>query len=141
MYVNYHESKELHEDYNISFSIKYYPEYNIDIFCMVTKENPHINIYYGKGMWSATKCARLSLLEPKYLYPTDNDIPNWVLSEDEKCNIINIFKSPNPTTFFINITNTVWDLIVHWYNFEFYCNFGKEEFLPKDLPMPDYTLL
>ena len=79
MYVNYHESKELREDINISFPVKYYPEYKIDIFCIVTKENPHINIYYGEGAWSATKCARISLLEPKYLYPKDCDIPVWIL--------------------------------------------------------------
>lgn len=141
MYVNYHESKELREDINISFPVKYYPEYKIDIFCIVTKENPHINIYYGEGAWSATKCARISLLEPKYLYPKDCDIPVWILSEDEKCKIINIFKSSNPTMIFKDTANTIWELIVQCYNFEIYCNFGNEEFLPKNLPMPDYMKL
>lgn len=141
MYVNYHESKELKEDYNISFYVKCYPEYNMDIFCMVTKENPHINIYYGKDMWSATKCARMSLLEPKYLQPKDCDIPNWTLSEDEKSNLIDIFTSPNPTPYFKNIVTTVWELIVYWYNFEFGCNFDDEKILPDDLSMPNYTLL
>lgn len=139
LYVNYHESKELKEDYNISFYMGYYKDYKISIFCMITEDNPHINIYYGEGgMWKASKVARISLLEPRYLMPPDCDINLWVFNTEEKMLLLSILKSESIS--YSGSGYTTWDDIIRKFNFEAKCNNYKRR-LPENLPIPDYMKL
>lgn len=133
MYVNYHDSKELKEDYNISILIA--KKYNMSIWCFPTIDNIHINVYCG-SMSESTKCARISLLEPKYIIARDCDIPHWDLTNEDKNHLIDILKSKNESGFFRNRASTYWDFLILSINNEFGYTMIQE-----DLPIPDYTLL
>lgn len=137
--INYHESEQLKEDYDISFYMGYYKDYKISIFCMVTEEDPHINIYYGEeGMWKTTKVARISLLEPKYLVPTDCDIDLWIFNTEEKMLLLSILESESISC--SGSGYTAWEDIIRKFNFEAECN-NYSCRLPYNLPIPDYMKL
>lgn len=139
LYINYHDSKQLKEDYNISFYMGFYKDYKISIFCMVTEDDPHINIYYDeRGMWTATKVARVSLLEPKYLIPSDCDIDIWVFNTEEKMLLLSILKSESISC--SGAGYTAWEDIIRKFNLEAECNNYKRR-LPEDLPIPNYMKL
>lgn len=133
IYVNYHESKELKEDYNISILVT--KKYNMSIWCFPTIDNIHMNVYHEK-MSTSDKCARISLLEPKYIIANDSDIPHWNLSDNDKNNLISILRSKNDSGFFKKKASTYWEFMILSINNEF----GYDA-LPEDLPMPNYMEL
>lgn len=135
-YIDYHKSKELDE--NSSSPIKIITKGDLSIWCFPSQKYPHINIY-ERNMTTATKCARVSLVAPKYLYPKDCDISIWKLSDSEKKELINILQSDNTTEEFEDI-KTVWNYIIRSYNFEMRCS-GYDYRLPYNLPIPDYMKL
>lgn len=135
-YMNYHRSREL-DEYSSS-PIKVITKGEFSIWCFPSPKYPHINIY-EKNMTTATKCARVSLITPEYLYPEDCDISNWNLSIDKKRILIEILQSENITGDFED-AKTIWDYIIYSYNFEMKCS-GYNCRLPYNLPIPDYMKL
>lgn len=133
MCVNYHESKNLKEDYNISILVA--QKYNMSIWCFPTIYNIHMNVYHN-SMSTSEKCARISLLEPRYIIARDCDIPHWNLSDNDKKHLIDILKSKNESGFFRKKASTYWEFMILSINNEF----GYMAF-PKNLPIPDYTKL
>lgn len=137
--VNYHESKELGEDYNISFPIGYYPDYNMELYCIVTEKNPHIILYHG-SISNADKCTRISLLSTEYIIASDSDIDNWVLTKEEKDKLISILQSRSSMSLLSRYNLSVWEYIIKLYNNEMeYINESK--IIPNDSQIPDYTKL
>lgn len=135
-YIDYHRSREL-DEYSSS-SIKVITKGEFSIWCFPSPKYPHINIY-EKNMTTTTKCARVSLIAPEYLYPEDCDISNWNLSINEKKILIETLQSENITGEFKG-AKTVWNYIIYSYNFEMMCS-GYKYRLPEDLPMPNYMEL
>ena len=139
VYINYHTSFELNEQDWTATPVINKDDFSIWIF--PTEQSPHINIYEG-SMTLSTKCCRLSLIEPKYLFTSDCDVEDWILTDEEKRRLIAILQSQNNTIgFFGESSDTVWDYIIKLYNFQVYCNTGIKCILPEDLPIPDYRKL
>lgn len=122
MSINYHQSKSLSENHEMSFI--HYRDNNILIYVFITN-NPHINILSPPHLYESNKIVRLSILEPKVLEVNDCDLPNWNLTEDD----INMI---------CNILCKSWNSLIEDYNFN--C-FFEDDKIPKNLPMPDYSKL
>lgn len=136
MIINYHESEKLKEDYNISFMIDDFKDKNMCLWCMVTPENPHINIYHNH-IWKSDKCARVSLLDPTYINAYDTDIDIWILNDKEKEDLISILSSKNVYGF-KDIADTVFEYILASYNYELEKDVFKDI---HSIQIPDYTKL
>lgn len=122
MSINYHLSKSLKEQHEMSFI--HYRDKNILIYVFIT-DIPHINILTPPYLYESNKILRLSILEPKILTVNDCDIPNWDLS-DADINII------------YNILDNSWKSLIKEYNCN--CFFGNNK-IPENLPMPNYKEL
>lgn len=137
-YINYHTSLDLVEFEWRAVPIITKGKFSIWIF--PSGQYPHMNIYEG-NITLSKKCCRLSLLEPKYLHPTDCDIHNWILSKEEKDDLVKLLTSKNTTNIFPGIASTIWECIIRGYNFELYCRTGIQESIPYNQKMPDYMKL
>ena len=138
--MNYHESVDLGEDYNLSFPVYYSREEELVIWCFPTIYDPHINIYKGGTITDSIKCSRISLLEPKYLYPKNCDIPNWILDDSDKNNLMHILQSKSIMNSLTEYNYTSWQYIIHLFNNEMEVIEPSKK-LPEDLPIPDYMKL
>ncbi|SHJ52803.1 hypothetical protein [Fibrobacter sp. UWP2] len=85
----------------------------------------------------ATKCARISFLEPKYELGASYNKSIWVLNDREKEILCNFLKSPKERN---EDVHNVWQAAIFAFNNEVD---GVDECraLPYDLPMPDYMAL
>lgn len=122
MSINYHQSKSLNENHEMSFI--HYRDNNILIYVFITNY-PHINILSPPYLYESNKIVRLSMLEPKILEVNDCDLPNWDLTKDDISVICNILQKS-------------WNFLIEDYNFN--C-FFEDDKIPDNLPMPDYSKL
>ena len=85
----------------------------------------------------ATKCARISFLEPKYELGASYNKSIWVLDDREKEILCNFLKSPKERN---EDVHNVWQAAIFAFNNEVD---GVDECraLPYDLPMPNYKML
>lgn len=85
----------------------------------------------------ATKCARISFLEPKYELGASYNKSIWVLNDREKEILCNFLKSPKERN---EDVHNVWQAAIFAFNNEVD---GVDECraLPYDLPMPNYKML
>lgn len=109
--------------------------------------NPYFKVFNANDFKKATKMARISFLEPKYVIHSMNyGKENWVLNSKEKKLLINALTS------LADINCTVWQSAVIDYNREHGVSIFKQRqmtkeqliekhLLPLDLEMPDYTKL
>lgn len=95
-----------------------------------------IEVYDSNIFSNANKKARLSIYLPMYVpeefYWTRKN--KWILSKNECTEIYSFFKSES--IFFPELTN--WQLLIKEYN-DHLLSSDKE--LPKDFPMPDYSVI
>lgn len=137
-YINYHTSLNLFEfDW---MAVPIINKHNFSIWLFPSEQYPHMNIYEG-NMTLSKKCCRVSLLNPEYINPTDCDIDSWILSKEEKDDLVKILTSKNTTNIFPGIASTIWECIIRGYNFELYCRTGIQESIPYNQKMPDYMKL
>lgn len=137
-YINYHTSLDL-----IEFEWRAVPIINkgkFSIWIFPSGQYPHMNIYEG-NITLSKKCSRVSLINPEYIFPKDCDIDNWILSKEEKDDLIKLLTSKNTTNIFPGIASTIWECIIRGYNFELYCRTGIQESIPYNQKMPDYMKL
>ena len=111
----------------------------------------YFKLYNKTNRDSATKIARISFREAKYIYHNANQgKDNWILNVKEKKYIIKAFAKKNPA--FYNGQYTYWQYAIAQFNLEkgldyekTFKNVGKKlkypKYLPFDLEMPDYTKL
>lgn len=78
------------------------------------------------GLWTATDCARISMLNPEYINCSDCSINTWVLNEDERNHLCSII-------------NDIWDGLLFDYSQELTWLTGTDVDL--NLQIPDYTKL
>lgn len=99
---------------------------------------PYFIIYNNERMQYASKCARISMKNPGYIYYGNTGIKKqWVLGKSEKENLMCILNSKYDNEF-----NTVWDKICHDYQ-TMIEGIGTTQMPSKPLllPIPDYTKL
>lgn len=82
----------------------------------------------------ATKCARISFLEPKYELGTSFNKSVWFLSEQEKSDLCAFLNQPKHSY------DSIWRSIIAAFNNEVQAD-DDSRMLPEDLPMPDYRRL
>jgi hypothetical protein len=119
------------------------------------KGNPYFKVFNHNSYVRATKVARISFLEPKYIIHKDRK-ENWILNGDEKEQLIDLLELPSTNTFRNGKKLTNWQKAMAQYNLENGLigdiedaedcllkntkNFHTQP-LPIDLKMPDYTKL
>lgn len=84
---------------------------------------------------SNVKMCRISLLEPKYIYGVGSD---WVLSDDEKIELMRVLNETITT--WDGKVMTTWEAILNEHNNDI-AEMIYQNFVPEDLPIPDYTKL
>ena len=95
----------------------------------------------------ADKVARINFRKPEYIYHVNSDgKKDWALNSKERAKLIKVL---NTVDF---LGETVWIMLILFFNSEGGLNFGESEknkmdnliypkHLPIDLPIPDYTKL
>lgn len=85
--------------------------------------------------------ARISMKEPKYI---DCEVDNYILSKEDIKEFIEALKSDRMSLPYRyddeEYPYTTWQLIIEELNF-IYKMIELNKLIPRDLPMPDYTLL
>ena len=80
-------------------------------------------------IWTADNCARINMLKPEYIHCSDCSIPEFILSYNEKVELMKILNSGT------------WDLIKHSFNdqTQFMDNYSWIDI--SKLELPNYMLL
>lgn len=78
------------------------------------------------GLWTASNCARISMLKPEYINCSDSSIKSWILNKDERNHLCSIISE-------------IWDKLLFDYSRELTWLFGTDTEL--SLVMPDYSKL
>lgn len=79
-------------------------------------------------IWTAKKCARISMLNPEYIRCTDCSMDDWILSYNEREYLCNL------------LTDDIWNSLLYtYYNEVEYMYKNPERILY--LQMPDYSKL
>lgn len=86
----------------------------------------------------ATKCARISFLEPKYELGGSYNKAVWFLNEQEKNELYDYLKEPEEH--YVDEVRTTWQTAIWAFNNEVRAD-DDNRMLPYDLPMPDYRRL
>lgn len=106
--------------------LRVYPQDGIEPYFMLIDDEPA----------HTTKKIGISLFEPKYIeLPLERDEEKWILSEQEKRELMKIFGEKNG----LNRKDRKlenWRVILKDYNWEL-----NEDVVPEDLPIPDYMEL
>jgi hypothetical protein len=90
---------------------------------------------FDADLFEATKCARISLLEPKYIRCSDN--PEWFLNEKEKKELMEILTSKSNTNH--RITN--WQFMLYSYQSQLEWAGYEDDIDISNLQIPDYMKL
>lgn len=101
-------------------------------------KKPYFAVFNHWRLGLATKCARISFLEPKYELGGSYNKAVWFLNEREKNDLYNYLKATKaiPMT---NVHNT-WQKVISAFNNEVLAD-DDNRVLSMDLPMPDYRRL
>ena len=86
----------------------------------------------------ATKCARISFLEPKYELGGSYNKAVWFLNEQEKNELYDYLKEPEDH--YVKDVHNAWQTAIWAFNNEVQGD-DDSRILPYDLPMPDYRKL
>ena len=107
----------------------------------------YFKVYNHKDYRKADKVARINFRKPEYIYHVNSDgKKDWALNSKEHAKLIKVL---NTVDF---LGETVWIMLILFFNSEGGLNFGESEknkmdnliypkHLPIDLPIPDYTKL
>lgn len=91
----------------------------------------YFKIYNNPVLWKATKCARISMLDPQYVYAPDVDKRSiWILSNEEKSRLIEVF----------NTQTELWAKIKNEFIFQSEYENLNADFI-ENLQLPDYSQL
>ena len=99
----------------------------------------YFKLYNDSCIEGATKQARISILEPKYVIPPVSYKERWILNNDEKEKLIKILRTRISVS---NVKYTVYEYIKFSYKEQRFGMHGLD--VPGNfmkLPMPDYTKL
>ena len=115
---------------------------NIDIRAIIDIgpfKKPYFVLYNHWRRGLATKCARISFLEPKYELGASYNKSVWFLDENEKKMLVRFLKAGKHSPHEAEPSNN-WRLAIGAFNNEVR---GEDDsrILPYDLPIPDYTKL
>ena len=91
---------------------------------------PYFVIVNNTDITKANKCARLCILQNKYIIAKDKR--NWYLDDSMKSILLNILNSKNSTDY------TIWESIIYHFFVEKYRLFLRKDQLPK-IEIPDYN--
>ena len=114
---------------------------NIDIRAIIDTgpfKKPYFVLYNHWRRGLATKCARISFLEPKYELGASYNKSIWVLDDREKEILCEFLKSPKDNG--CDDVHNVWQKVISAFNNEVE-GVDDSRILPPDLPMPDYRML
>lgn len=112
-----------------------YFDYGLNISIYIFRNNisePYFCILDNTNIFNATKCSRISILNPYYIIT--EDIDNWFLDIQLLEKLQNMFNTNN------HFGLTVWESIISDYFSEQYNLFLSKEQLPR-LKLLDYTKL
>lgn len=115
---------------------------NIDIRAIIDTgpfKKPYFVLYNHWRRGLATKCARISFLEPKYELGASYNKSVWFLDENEKKMLVRFLKAGSRCGFEPEPSNN-WRCAIGAFNNEVR-NDDDSRILPYDLPIPDYTKL
>lgn len=124
----------------ISCGATWSKELNLNIRAFVDmgpKKKSYFVLYNHWRPGLATKCARISFLEPKYELGASYNKSIWVLDDREKENLCDFLKSPKERP---DDIHNVWQVAISAFNNEVE-GVDESRALPYDLPMPDYRRL
>lgn len=120
-------SIELKESYRYSIDTLLTNEQTIQI--MINPNDPYL-LLFDNNVFYSTKCARISILNARYIRCNDSYLPEWILSKNEKDNLIKLLTS-----------NNNWKSIIEIFNEEIEYLLDTDYRLPEDLKIPDYMNL
>lgn len=127
------------------------------------RSDPYFMFYDAPTFQRNAPCARIAFREPRYIVRPDNSNKHFNLSSIEKKALVRFMNSPSDDGRYEGLTN--WEMSIMLYNREAVqdklsnlkrsqctrafmeankCMFSRGQlrnFLPIDLPMPDYTQL
>ena len=115
---------------------------NIDLRAVIDigpGKKPYFTLYNHWKRGLATKCARISFLEPKYELGTSYNESVWFLDDNEKKMLMNFLKIKCRSIFSDKCTNN-WMSIIGAFNNEVQGD-DDSRILPYDLPIPNYNKL
>ena len=115
---------------------------NIDLRAVIDigpGKKPYFTLYNHWKRGLATKCARISFLEPKYELGTSYNKSVWFLDDNEKKMLMKFLKIKCRSIFSDKCTNN-WMSIIGAFNNEVQGD-DDSRILPYDLPIPNYNKL
>lgn len=119
-----------------------------NFFIAVNPDGKHIGdayfkFYNHKSYLSATKVIRISFLEPKYIFHTNEDgKEDWILGRREKEKLMKYL--PMESNLYCKELEryyTVWEKAIYLYNYEFGYSEKDKEYLPLNIKIPNYNNL
>ena len=121
-------------EYTTAAALVYF-DHSLNISIYIFRNNisePYFCILDNTNIFNATKCSRISILNPYYIITEDAD--NWFLDIQLLEKLQNMFNTDN------HFGLTVWESIISDYFSEQYNLFLSKEQLPR-LELLDYTKL
>ena len=115
---------------------------NIDLRAVIDTgpgKKPYFTLYNHWNRGLATKCARISFLEPKYELGTSYNKSVWFLDDNEKKMLMKFLKTKCRSIFSDKCTNN-WMSVIGAFNNEVQGD-DDSRILPYDLPIPNYNKL
>ena len=115
---------------------------NIDLRAVIDigpGKKPYFTLYNHWKRGLATKCARISFLEPKYELGTSYNKSVWFLDDNEKKMLMKFLKTKCRSIFSDKCTNN-WMSVIGAFNNEVQGD-DDSRILPYDLPIPNYNKL
>lgn len=115
---------------------------NIDLCAVIDTgpgKKPYFTLYNHWKRGLATKCARISFLEPKYELGTSYNKSVWFLNDNEKEMLMDFLETKCRSAISDKCTNN-WMRIIGAFNNEVQGD-DDSRILPYDLPIPNYNKL
>ena len=115
---------------------------NIDLRAVIDigpGKKPYFTLYNHWKRGLATKCARISFLEPKYELGSSYNKSVWFLDDNEKKMLMKFLKTKCRSIFSDKYTNN-WMNVIGAFNNEVQGD-DDSRILPYDLPIPNYNKL
>ena len=135
-------SKQLNEKYDTLTICDCSSNMTIALCTCKGNDIPYFILFNDSDIYLATKCARISLTEPKYITTKKYGLKkNWILTDSEIDELINLLKN-KPISIFSRRFKNNYDCMVHLYQtiIEEVCTTDIFE-NPLTIQMPDYTKL
>ena len=142
----FHEFATVARDSNLNMSVAVNPDRNRNL-----KNIEYFKVYNHVNPQRATKIARIKFRHPEYIIHNNNRrLKNWTLTSADKASLLELLNSESKKDIIPQIT--VWQSLIISFNYEMGLdnvdtlkNKSKKlvypDFLPIDLPIPDYRQL